>query len=100
MSMPQPVSAMPSLLVLPEELTHLEADACLPMLVQALPSQGVAARVDAGALTRFDSSTLAVLLEFRKACVAAGKALELLNLSPRLAELARLYGVNDLLGIA
>jgi phospholipid transport system transporter-binding protein len=94
------MTAQHSLLVLPEELTHAEANACLPMLVQALPSQGSSARVDATALTRFDSSTLAVLLEFRKACVAAGKALELLHLNPRLAELARLYGVDDLLGIA
>lgn len=70
------------------------------MLVQAIPSQtGPAAQVEAGALKRFDSSTLAVLLEFRRACLAEGKGLELLNLNPRLVELARLYGVDHLLAI-
>ncbi|EYC52265.1 anti-sigma-factor antagonist [Hylemonella gracilis str. Niagara R] len=88
------------MLVLPDDLTHLQANACLPMLVQAIPSQtGPAAQVDASALERFDSSTLAVLLEFRRACLAQGKGLELLHLNPRLIELARLYGVDGLLAI-
>jgi phospholipid transport system transporter-binding protein len=90
----------PPLLVLPEDLTHHHANACLPMLVQAIPSQtGPAAQVDAGALEHFDSSTLAVLLEFRRACLAQGKGLELLRLNPRLVELARLYGVDEVLAI-
>ncbi|MDE2618326.1 MAG: STAS domain-containing protein, partial [Burkholderiales bacterium] len=55
------------MLVLPAELTHKQASACLRMLVQGLPSQtGPAVVVDAATLKRFDSSALAVLLEFRR----------------------------------
>jgi phospholipid transport system transporter-binding protein len=93
------MSAQP-LLVLPENLTHQQANACLPMLVQAIPTQTESVvQVDAGALEAFDSSTLAVLLAFRRACLEQGKSLELLHLNPRLVELARLYGVDALLSI-
>ncbi len=86
------------MLVLPSELTHKQASACLRMLVQGLPSQsGPAVQVDAAALQRFDSSALAVLLEFRRQSLARGKAFELRNLSTRIADLARLYGVAELL---
>jgi phospholipid transport system transporter-binding protein len=85
-------------LVLPSELTHRQATACLRMLVQGLPSQtGPAVMVDAGALQRFDSSALAVLLEFRRASLARGKGFELQGMTPRLIDLARVYGVAELL---
>lgn len=68
------------------------------MLVQGLPSQtGPAVVVDAEALKRFDSSALSVLLEFRRAGLALGKRFEIRGLSPRLLDLARLYGVAELL---
>ncbi len=86
------------MLVLPSELTHKQASACLRMLVQGLPSQsGAAVQVEAASLQRFDSSALAVLLEFRRASVALGKGFEIHNLSSRLVDLARLYGVAELL---
>ena len=86
------------MLVLPEQLTHAQASGCLRQLVQGLPSQaGVAVVVDAAQLQRFDSSALAVLLEFRRLSVARGKVFELRNLSARLVDLARLYGVDGLL---
>lgn len=86
------------MLVLPSELTHRQASACLRMLVQGLPSQtGPAVQVDAASLKNFDSSALAVLLEFRRASVALGKQFEIRGLSPRLVDLARLYGVDALL---
>jgi len=86
------------MLVLPSELTHKQASACLRMLVQGLPSQtGSAVVVDAASLTRFDSSALAVLLEFRRASMALGKGFEIRSLSSRLVDLARLYGVAELL---
>jgi phospholipid transport system transporter-binding protein len=86
------------MLVLPSELTHQQATACLRMLVQGLPSQnGPAVVVDAAALERFDSSALAVLLEFRRAGLALGKKFEIRSLSARLLDLARLYGVAELL---
>lgn len=86
------------MLVLPAELTHKQASACLRMLVQGLPSQtGSDVLVDAVSLKRFDSSALAVLLEFRRASVARGKGFEIRGLSSRLVDLASLYGVAELL---
>lgn len=89
------------MLVLPEELTQTQANACLGMLVQGMRSvTGAAVVVDASALHRFDSSALAVLLEFRRACLAQGKALSIQALPERLASLAQLYGITELLAPA
>lgn len=86
------------MLVLPSELTLKQARACLRMLIQGLPSQtGSAVMVDAGSLQHFDSSALAVLLAFRRESLALGKQFVIRGLSPRLADLASLYGVTELL---
>jgi phospholipid transport system transporter-binding protein len=89
------------MLVLPAELTHEHAAACSRMLAQALRSQpesGVVA--DAGSLTKFDSSALAVLLDCRREALAAGKSFSVSRMPPRLRELAALYGVAQLLPTA
>lgn len=87
-----------SVLVLPAELTHAGANACLRMLVQGLRAHAnEEVWVDAGALSRFDSSALAVLLEFRRECQASGKRVRIRNLPSRLASLAALYGIAELL---
>ncbi len=86
------------MLVLPQELTHAEANACLRMLVQGLRSQtGAEVVVDATGLSRFDSSALAVLLEFRRETLALGKRFSIRGLPARLHDLAALYGIADLL---
>ncbi|MEZ0308186.1 MAG: lipid asymmetry maintenance protein MlaB [Ramlibacter sp.] len=86
------------MLVLPAELTHEQAAACCRMLAQGLRSQpGPAVVADAGALTRFDSSALAVLLECRRETLAQGKTFSVSHLPARLRDLAALYGVADLL---
>jgi phospholipid transport system transporter-binding protein len=86
------------MLILPAELTHSQATACSRMLAQALRSDPEKAVVaDAGALTRFDSSALAVLLECRREALALGKTLSVASLPVRLCELATLYGVAELL---
>jgi len=88
-------------LVLPSELTHAQAQACLQMLVQGLRvHSGSSVVVDASALQHFDSAALAVLLEFRCECLVAGKHFSIRGLSPRLADLAGLYGVAELLPAA
>ncbi len=87
------------MLVLPTELTHAQATSCLRMLVQGLrsvPSQEDVV-VDATALTRFDSSALAVLLEFRRESLATGKKFAVRGLPKRLENLAALYGIDGLL---
>ena len=86
------------MLVLPATLRHEEAPACMRMLQQGLAGQsGSAAVVDASALVRFDSSALAVLLECRREASALGRSFAVKGLSPRLRELAALYGIAGLL---
>jgi phospholipid transport system transporter-binding protein len=88
-------------LVLPPQLTHDDAPACMRMLQQGMAGQqGSAAIVDASALERFDSSALAVLLECRREASALGRSFAVKGLSPRLRELASLYGIAGLLPAA
>lgn len=89
------------MLVLPAVLTHAEAPACVRMLAQALRSEAEPTVVaDVGALERFDSSALAVLLECRRDALAAGKRFAVRNMPPRLSDLAGLYGITALLPAA
>ena len=93
---------MTAALALPAELTHAQARACVQQLRQALERTSSASPVvvDAGALTRFDSSALAVLLECRRHALAAGKTFAVRALPPALAGMATLYGVAELLPAA
>ncbi len=86
------------MLVLPADLTRAEAAGCLRMLVQGLRTEAEpAVVVDAGALGRFDSSALAVLLEFRREGQAMGKAVSIRSMPTPLRDLAALYGISELL---
>ncbi len=86
------------MLILPAELMHEQAGACCRMLVQGLKSEAEPVVVaDAGALARFDSSALAVLLECRREAMVLGKSLRVARLPARLRDLASLYGVEELL---
>lgn len=86
------------MLVLPSELTHRQATVSLRMLLQGLAAQrDPQLVVDAGALTDFDSSALAVLLECRRAALSEGKSFSVKSLPAALATLAGLYGVQELL---
>lgn len=86
------------MLVLPAELTHDQAVACSRMLAQAMAAQpGKQAVVDASALSHFDSSALAVLLECRREALALGKTFSVAKMPGRLRGLATLYGVSELL---
>nr|WP_279343739.1 STAS domain-containing protein [Variovorax terrae] len=88
-------------MVLPVELTQQQAAACSRMLQQGLRSQPQSVVVaDATALTRFDSSALAVLLECHRESLSQGKTFAVKGLPPRLRELATLYGVAELLPAA
>lgn len=86
------------MLVLPPELTHRQATACLQMLLQGLcvhRESGVV--VDASAMTVFDSSALAVLLECRREALSVGKTFAVQGLPTALRGMAGLYGVGTLL---
>jgi phospholipid transport system transporter-binding protein len=68
------------------------------MLAQGMRSQPEPAVIaDAAALSRFDSSALAVLLDCRREALALGKTFSVTRLPARLRELATLYGVAELL---
>lgn len=95
------MSARPTLLVLPAQLTLRQARAALEVLLQALRGPTEAQLVcDASALRVFDSSALAVLLECRRHALAAGKTFAVRALPPALAGMAALYGVAELLPAA
>lgn len=55
--------------------------------------------VDASELADFDSSAVALLLEARRRAAARGRALRIDGPPAQLVELARLYGVDELLGL-
>ena len=86
------------MLQLPPVLVHNTAQACLADMLQAMRAEASArVSVDAAALVRFDSTALAVLLALRRAALQAGKILVLQALPTRLSDLARLYGIAELL---
>jgi len=88
------------MLRLPETLVHSTASVALADLLKAMRAEPSACvMVDAAGLIRFDSTALAVLLELRRAVAEAGKTLALQALPPRLGDLARLYGIAELLPV-
>ena len=89
------------MLTLPATIGLTEANAVMRPLVEAV-SREPADRlsIDASGLQQFDSSALAVLLECRRLAEKTGRSFQLSGAPPRLSQLARLYGVAELLGIA
>ena len=85
---------------LPAQLTLRDAQSALEGLSAGLAASAGEAvwQIDAGALTQLDTSAIAVLLECRRLAAAQKRTLELLNPPARLVELARLYGVEGLIG--
>ena len=89
------------MLLLPESLTLAEARDTLRLLKVSLEREAEPLLVvDGGQLRRFDSSALAVLLECRRLAEAWGKRFELHGLPTKLVELAQLYGMDEVLGLA
>lgn len=85
-------------LKLPATLLHDQATGCLAQWVAQLPTALPATvALDASALSEFDSSALAVLLGLRRVVGQKGAVLQIEGMTPRLRELASLYGVIDLL---
>ncbi len=87
------------MLLLPDTLTMNEARDALRMLSTSLQrdDSGGELMVDASALKRFDSSAIAVLLESARLANARGKRLKVRGAPEQMADLARLYGVAELL---
>jgi phospholipid transport system transporter-binding protein len=100
--MARTVAEFMNALKLPPTLMHEHANTCLSqwvsqLQVQSAQAQAEPVRVDASALSDFDSSALAVLLGLRRVAKAQGRTVLVEGMSPRLRELATLYGVLDLL---
>lgn len=85
------------MLTLPAELTHVQANACLAQLTAGAKAEGAVVALNAEPLQRFDSSALAVLLEFQRNCAALGKSVSVQGLPRQLLALATLYGIEGLL---
>jgi phospholipid transport system transporter-binding protein len=87
-----------TVLTMPETLLHEHAPACLAQwAAQCKTVASSVVSVDASALMAFDSSALAALLGLRREVLAQGGTLHISGMTSRLRELARLYGVLDLL---
>jgi len=66
----------------------------------ALSAQGDTVQVDATDLGEFDSTALAVLLALRREALRLKRDFAVAGLPPGLANLARLYGIAELLPAA
>ncbi len=93
-------SALPGTMQLPEN-AHLEHTAALAAALPAALAEGSGVfRIDASALKAYDTSTIALLLQARRLAQAAGRGFEVTGAPRQLAQLAALYGVEDLLSLA
>ena len=88
---------MQAMIALPMSLTMGQARQVLVGLESAI-AQSAEPQIDAAALVTLDSAAIAVLMQCRRIAQAAGKSLLIANPPPKLSELARLYGVEALLG--
>lgn len=88
------------MLTLPAQITLSEASRVLAELLPRIAAaEGPTVTLDAGALRQIDSATLAVLLACRRSVEAAGRGWVVQGAPAHLTELARLYGVDGLLGL-
>lgn len=85
-------------IALPARITMSDARATLAQLRPLLQTAG-APVIDASALVDLDTAAIALLLDCRRQARAAGKPLQVVGAPPKLAQLATLYGVADLLGL-
>lgn len=85
------------MLQLPAALTKTTATRCLHDLLADLSAQTGEVQVDASGLGEFDSTALAVLLTLRREALRLKRGFAIAGLPTRLAELARLYGIAELL---
>ncbi len=89
------------MLSLPATLTNAQASSALGELEPALRAWTGPGPMglDAASLLHFDTAALAVLLQCQRSAQAAGHALKVRGAPAKLVELARLYGVEGLLGL-
>ena len=88
-------------MILPAQATLEHAAALAARLPEAVAGgDGGVLRIDASALDDFDTSTVALLMQARRLAHAAGRGFEVSGAPAQLAQLARLYGVEELLSLS
>jgi phospholipid transport system transporter-binding protein len=86
---------------LPISMTLRDAQSVLESLRQAFAADTEPVwRIDAARVSQLDTSALAVLLACARLAKLGQRSLEIVGVPPRLGDLAQLYGVDGLLGIA
>lgn len=86
---------------LPISLTLRDAQSALATLRRSFAaSSGEVWHVDAAPIVQLDTSALAVLLECARMAAEGRRTLQIVGAPARLSDLAKLYGVDGLLGIA
>ena len=85
-------------IALPARVTMNDARATLAQL-QPLLQAAEAPVVDASALVDLDTAAIALLLDCWRQAQARGTQLQVMGAPAKLGQLARLYGVEDLLGL-
>ena len=84
---------------LPAQATLEHSAALAATLPEAVASGSGVLNVDASLLQDFDTSTIALLMQARRLAQAAGRGFEVTAAPAQLAQLARLYGVEELLSL-
>ena len=85
------------MLKMPAVLTHAVACSLFDTVAKDVLSTSGSVVVDASALSQFDSSALAILLECRRQALAAGKGFAVHGAPDQLLQLADVYGVATLI---
>lgn len=84
-------------IALPATITHDNAQFVLSALSRQMPTQGVVG-IDAGALMKFDSSAISVLLGLARKAQARGQVIWVNNWPELLWSLVQAYDVSQVLG--
>lgn len=87
-------------LQLPASATIEQAAALAATLPSAAADGSGVLRVDASSLEQLDTSTIALLLQARRVAAERGCGFEVVGAPAKLAALAKLYGVEELLSMS
>ncbi|MDO9071747.1 MAG: STAS domain-containing protein [Rubrivivax sp.] len=91
---------MNAALQLPADATLELAAGLAATLPDALAQGDGVFSVDASALQAYDTSTIALLMQARRAAQAAGRGFTVTGAPAQLTQLAALYGVEELLSLS
>lgn len=91
---------MNAALQLPADATLEHVAALAAALPDALARGEGVFSIDASALQAYDTSTIALLLQARRAAQAAGRGFAVTGAPSQLTQLASLYGVEELLSLS